>query len=345
MTIRLRTAFFILLGVLFLLFFYIERAIFTPFILAGIFAYVFNPVINFLSFKIKLPRTLSVIIIYILIIAIMIALGVMLSSRILHESSDFSSYARNLSKTAKQQIATLPLWIRPAVDETILSLERSKLFSPQYLFYFFPQAISRIVSFTIFLFAGFYFLKEGRSMFDKILNFIPTDYKIEVEILFRKINAVLNGYLRGQLFMVFFVSLVLFIALSILGVRFALILGVFSGFAEIVPFIGPIIATTVAAIVVFTTGTTNFNLAPTQAVIAVIIIYFVVRQFQDYFITPHVMGRITQLHPLIILLAVLSGEHMGGILGVILAVPVAATIRILLEYCLDKVNEQEEIAS
>ena len=141
--------------------------------------------------------------------------------------------------------------------------------------------------------------------------------------------------------MVFLVSLILFIALSIIGVRFALILAIFSGFAEIIPLIGPIVATTVAGFAMFLTGNNNFFLSPLQATLAVILVYVSIRQFQDYFITPHIMGRITKLHPLIILFSVLSGDHLFGILGVILAVPIAATLRILLEYSLDKINDQK----
>jgi predicted PurR-regulated permease PerM len=176
-------------------------------------------------------------------------------------------------------------------------------------------------------------------MFDKFLNFVPNDYKIEVDILIRRINSVLVSYLRGQVFLVFFVSLVLFILLTILGVKFSFILAVFSGFAEIVPIIGPIVAAAVAAIVAFVVGTSNFNLSPIQISFAVIIIYFVVRQIQDYLINPYIMGRITKLHPLIILFAVIAGEHSAGILGIILAVPVVGILRIIFEYSLNKVSD------
>jgi predicted PurR-regulated permease PerM len=88
-------------------------------------------------------------------------------------------------------------------------------------------------------------------MFEKALTFVPNDYKIEVEILIRRINSVLGKYLRGQIFLVFFVSAVLFILLQYFRSKFALILAVFSGFAEIVPIIGPIVAVAVAALVAF----------------------------------------------------------------------------------------------
>ena len=113
------------------------------------------------------------------------------------------------------------------------------------------------------------------------------------------------------------------------------------GFAEIVPIIGPIIAALVAILVVLITGSVNFYLTPFTAALIVAGIYFVVRQFQDYLISPYIMGRITKLHPLLILFAVFAGDHLWGILGLILAVPIAAVIRILLEFSLDKINEQD----
>jgi len=343
MTLRLRSAFFIATGILVLWFLYIEKAILTPFILAAIFAYVFNPIVNFFSHRLKLPRTLSVLIIYLVIISIVILSAVTLSKRVMEESSELGSQATAITKTAKTQINNLPDFVKPTVNDALKTFENTKTFSYSSIFSVFPKAFSGIINLIIFLFAAFYFLKEGRNMFEKSMTFIPKDYKIEVEILIRRINTVLGKYLRGQVFLVFFVALVLFIFLTILGVKFALILAVFSGFAEIVPIIGPIVAAAVAAGVAFFGGTANFGLSPVQLVIGVIIIYTVVRQAQDYFVTPHVMGKITELHPLIILFAVMAGEHIAGILGLILAVPVAGMIKIIFEYSLDKINSQDKI--
>jgi len=343
MTLRLRSAFFIATGILVLWFLYIEKAILTPFILAAIFAYVFNPIVNFFSNRLKLPRTFSVLIIYLVIISIVILSGVTLSKRVMEESSELGSQAAKITQTAKTQINSLPDWAKPTVNDALKTFENTKTFPYTSVFSVFPKAFTGIINLIIFLFAAFYFLKEGKNMFEKALTFVPNDYKVEVEILIRRINSVLGKYLRGQVFLVFFVSLVLFILLSILGVKFALILAVFSGFAEIVPIIGPIVAAVVAATVAFFGGTANFGLSPVQLIIGVVIVYTVVRQAQDYFVTPYIMGKITELHPLIILFAVIAGEHIAGIMGLILAVPVAGMIKIIFEYSLDKINSQDKI--
>lgn len=341
MTIRMRTVFYILLSVALIWFLYVEREILTPFILAAIFAYIFNPVVNFFSEKIKLPRTISVLIIYLILISIVVLFSVLVTRRIFDESIELKGYTNMLVKTTKSQIDSLPEYAKPFAQEGLLALEKSRIFAPVSIFYLFPQAISRIISFFIFLFAGFYFLKEGSTILDKFLNFIPNKSKVDVEILLRKMNRVFGGYLRGQLFLVVLVSLFLFIALSILGVKFALVLAVFSGFAEIVPIIGPIAAGAIASIVVLLTGVSNFPLTPVQGAVVVAIIYFFARQFEDYFIIPQVMGKITELHPLIILFAVIAGGHIWGIIGLILAVPIAGAIKILLDFSIDRINESD----
>jgi len=342
MTLRLRSAFLIATGILVLWFLYVERAILTPFILAAIFAYIFNPIVNFFSHRLKLPRTFSVLVIYLIIISIVILGAITLSKRVMEESSELGKQATVITKTAKHQVNSLPDWAKPTVSDALKTFENTKTFPYSSIFSFFPKAFSGIISLLIFFFAAFYFLKEGRNMSDKALNFVPNDYKVEVEILLRRMNAILGGYLRGQVFLVFFVTVVLFICLSILGVKFALILAVFSGFAEIVPIIGPIVAATVAVLIGFFGGTASFGLSPIQLAIVIVIVYTVVRQVQDYFVTPYIMGKITQLHPLIILFAVIAGGHTAGIIGLILAVPVAGVVKIIFEYSLDKINYHEK---
>ena len=340
MTIRLRTAFFIFIGLTTLSFLYIERAILIPFILAAIFAYIFNPIVNFASYRIRLPRSLSTLIIYALIITGIIILGSISTRQILQESTELRRFSSSFIVTLQEQVNILPSWLKPEIKDMLSSFEKSRFLSSASILTLFPRAVSGVFSFLVFLFSAFYFLKEGRKIFDRGLHYIPNDYKIEVEIIMRKINGVFGGYLRGILLMIFIVAVATYASLAVLGVRFALILAVFSGFAEIVPFIGPITAGAVAASVVLLNGTSNFPLTPLQGAIVIAIIYFIIRQIQDYLITPQIMGKIVGLHPVVILFSVLAGEHLWGPMGFVLGVPIAATIRILLEFYLDKVNEK-----
>lgn len=341
MTLRLKFIFLIAIGIVLLWFLYLEKDILTPFIYAAIFAYILNPVVNFLHGKLKIPRTISVIFIYVLIITTFITLIFISYNRLVEESSQLSTQIKAITQEAKTQIKLMPQWIRPTLDDGLASVEKSINVSYPSVYVFFPQVFSKIISFIIFFFAAFYFLKEGGGMISRLLNLVPNKYKIEVDILFKKINMIFGSYLRGQIFLVFLVSLVLFICLTIIGVRYSLILAIFSGFAEIVPIIGPIFAATVAALIAYLGGHSNFGLEPFQTAILVVVMYTVVRQMQDYLINPYVMGKITKLHPIIILFAVLAGEHIAGITGLLLAVPLTAVLKMLIEYTLEIIEDKE----
>jgi len=342
MAINLRTAFFVFLTLLVAFVLYLERAILSPFVLAIIFAYIFNPVINFFNRYIKLPRSLSIVIIYFLLLFLLISLGVNITKQVTNESSELKGFINGIPEASENQINNLPSWIKPAAQETFAFIEKPKAISSNSVFTFFPKAFTTVIGFFIFLFAGFYFLKDGELMTKKFLESIPSKYINDIDLLFSRISNVLGGYLRGQILMIFLISSVLYLALTIIGVRFALILSIFSGFVEIVPIIGPIFAGAIGVLITFSSSHLAFGLGPLQGAIVVALIYFIVRQVQDYFVAPAVMGRIVRLHPLIILFAVLAGQHMWGILGVILAVPIAGVIRILLEFSLEKINKSEK---
>lgn len=341
MGLNARTLLFSFLIILGLWFIYAERAILTPFIIAAIFAYLFNPVVNLFTHKLRVPRVISILLIYCFLLTILILGGITLSSLLVRDSSELHTFTIRALNNIQNQIRDLPTWLQPTAYDLLKNLKHSRFLGfvgGQSFFPVFSQAISRIISFFIFLFSAFYFLKDGEKFFQKIVNVTPNKYKNEVENLLKKMNAILSGYLRGQIFLVFLMSLVTYIALLILGVRFAFLLGVFSGFAEIVPVVGPIVAATVAILTVITTGTVHFGLSPLQGSIIIAVIYFVLRHMEDYFVMPYVYGKITQLPSFLIFFAVVAGGHIGGVLGLILAVPVAAILQLLLQFFLTKVN-------
>ena len=341
MVIHLKTAFLIVLGILVIWFLYLEKEILSPFIIAAIFAYVFNPIVGFLHSKIKLPRVLSIILVWIVIILVVGIFGVWLIRGAIAESVALQRYIHDWASIAKGQLDLLPSFARPALAETLSSLQKTLFVSSISLLSIFPQALSGVVGFFIFLLSSFYFLKEGRNIFDKILLVVPKDYRIEAEILIRKVNLVLGDYLRGQFLVVIISFSLFFVLLTIMGVKFALILAVISGFLEVIPLLGPPTGALITVLVILVTGVSNFNLNPLQAAAIIVVVTFIIRQFLDYLIIPRIMSKIVKLHPLLVIFAVLSGGRLAGVLGLILAVPIAAVVRIIFEFFLDKVNEKE----
>jgi predicted PurR-regulated permease PerM len=335
MTLSPRVAFLSLFALVIIWFFYAERAILSPFILAAIFAYLFNPIITFVSEKLRIPRTVTILIVYGTLIGLFIFATFQVSTQVFEESSELRTFATHTLLNAKTQLVGLPDWARPTAYQLLTELQHSRFlnfFTAPSLFPFVSQAISRVISFFIFLFSGFYFLKDGGKFFQQLVWITPDFYKKNVQDFLTETNTVLSKYLRGQIFLIILMGAVTYISLAILGIKFSVSIAIFSGFAEIVPVVGPIIAGAVAATVALLTGHAHFGLSPLNAAIAVVVIYFVLRHLEDYFVIPHIMGSITKLPPFVIFFAVVAGGHLAGILGLILAVPVAAILRILLEF-------------
>lgn len=311
---------------------YLVRSALLPFILAAAFAYLLNPAVSFLTHRVKLPRNLSITLIYIVIIALLSVLVLNIGRNLSAESEQFARETRSFFREANSAILSLPDWLQPIATDSLESARTSLLYPQRRIMAFIPGAVNRTISLLVFLVASFYFLRDGHKFLQGFLGFFPKTLARELEEVTVKINNVLGNYLRGQLLLVAIMGTLTYIGLTIIGVRYALILAVFTGFAEIVPYIGPVVAALVAMGVAFTDQISRFNLVPVIDLASVGIVYFVLRQLEDLFIIPQVMGRLTKLHPLIIMFAVLAGGHLFGLLGYLAAVPVVASLKVVASH-------------
>jgi predicted PurR-regulated permease PerM len=131
-------------------------------------------------------------------------------------------------------------------------------------------------------------------------------------------------------------SVLTYIPLSLLGVKYALVLAIATGFLEIIPFVGPWTAAGSAMLVSMVQTTTPWGWPNWLLASVVGVIYLVLRQAEDHLIIPSLVGHLVKLHPVIVIFAILAGGHLGGALGLLLAVPFAATVRIILVYLYSK---------
>lgn len=342
MTLKSRTIFFIALGVILLWFLYIEREILTPFILAAIFAYIFNPLINFFSRYLKFPRTLSILLVYIILIFSVIYLGNILTRELIKESENIIEIVEGYIKYLKANIDSLPMLIKPYVSSFT---EFPQLRADALGFKAFPVfsfAFSGILNFFIFIFATFFFLKDNEKLSEKILLQVPHDNRVELSILLKKINKVLSKYLRGQIILILCLALILYFAFSLLGIKNALTISILSAVAGIVPMIGTIVAIIIGTtVIVLSGGIQSFQLGMIETILLVVGVYYSAQLIQDYILSPYILGKAVRLHPLVILFAALAGGNLAGILGLILAVPLAASLKLILEFILDKINNRD----
>lgn len=315
---------------------YLVRAAVIPFVLAAGFAYLLNPLVSFLTQKVKLPRNLSIVVIYIILIGFLGTIVAFVSTNLTSESEQFSKEARFLMREANSTITVLPDWLQPLARDSFESVRTSLLFPQRRVAAFLPGAVNRTIGLLVFLVASFYFLRDGHTFLKNFFALLPNKIAKEIEEILQKINGVLGNYLRGQFLLVMIMSAVTYAGLTILGVRYALILSVFTGFAEIIPYVGPVVAAIVAMGVAFTDHISRFNFVPLIDLVSVGALYFVLRQLEDLFIIPQIMGRLTKLHPLVIMFAVLTGGHLFGLVGYLVAVPVIASLKVVADHFHEK---------
>jgi predicted PurR-regulated permease PerM len=158
-----------------------------------------------------------------------------------------------------------------------------------------------------------------------VLRFVPAEYRGRVETLSAEIHRVLGRYLRGQLILIVLMATVTFVVLEwVFHLPYALWIAILTGFLEVVPLIGPVVAGAIACLVGLGQGGVG-------EAAALAVTYLILRQTEDQLIMPQVVGRAVHVHPLVTIFAVLAGERIAGVLGMVLAVPTAAAIKVVLD--------------
>lgn len=339
MKVRPKTVVYMVVGIGGLLLLYLSREVVAPFVVAGIFAYLLDPVVSFLAEKVRLPRGLAILVVYLAIISALVGIGIFLGGKLVAETREFAHDARVILGSWEREKLDLPRQLAPILYNLSTTLGSSISFSAQQIVRFFSGAVESLFSFFVFLFALFYFLKERQTILSSLLRVFPAEYRVEFDIVMRKISLVLGGYLRAQLFLVLFMGSVTYVALTLLQIKYGLLLAVIAGLAELVPMLGPTLAfVTIFLGTILGGGSAVLSVPFIYHPAIVGLVYTILNQVENILVVPQVTGRSVHLHAMVILAAVLVGGHLFGALGFLIAVPVVATAKVVLSHVLDLLN-------
>lgn len=210
------------------------------------------------------------------------------------------------------------------------------------VFSFLGGAFNTFINVTFFLVMLFYLLKDGRKFVSTVVGMTPPSYQGDSRRMFYETGQIWNAYFRGQLILSSWVGVLVFITTSLIGLPNALVLGLISALLEFVPNIGPFIAMVPAVFVaLISTSVTIPGLSGFGLALVVLIIYFTIQQVQAIVVTPRVMGDNLNLHPFLVILAVIAGASLAGALGVILAAPFMATTKLIGMYLYAKLTDRQ----
>jgi predicted PurR-regulated permease PerM len=311
--------------------FWFARPVLLPFIVGAIIAYAFTPAIDAAQKRTGRSRLLIVVLAFGTGLAVLIAIAVAFAGPVSREVGLLIRSGPDALETALRQVLggdTITIGDRTlTVEELATQLQgaiNNFLQTPEGAIRAAEQLLHGALDLLLTMIVTFFLLLDGDRFGNTLLRFLHPDDRVQMQAVAGRIHVVVGQWLRGQLLLVAFVSVVVTLVLGpILHLPNALALGVMTGVLEVITFIGPIIAGAVVGIVALSTG------GPALALTAVVFL-FVLRQIEDVVIMPAVLGRAVNLHPLAAVFAVAVGATAFGIVGTFLALPVAAAINVAL---------------
>jgi len=318
---------FVLCTIVFFLFF--VRDILLVVFVSLILASAFDPWVDWFQ-KHKIQRGWGILIIYLVALTILAGTVYLIIPPIATEvkelSKDFPLYWEKISSSVNsfRDYSNSQGWtgqIQQSLDglqANVNALEAAAggVFDTVFAFF------GGIISFFIIAVLTFYLAVEEHAMKRVLRSLVSVKYQPYVTHLTNRIQGKIGMWLRGQLVLSLIIFLLSWFGLTILGVKYALVLALFAGVMELVPYLGPFLGAIPAVFIAFTQSS---GLA-----LGVIIVYVVIQQLENHIIVPKVMQKAVGLNPIITIIAMMVGFKLAGILGIILAVPVATAISVVI---------------
>ncbi|MBI4239531.1 AI-2E family transporter [Candidatus Uhrbacteria bacterium] len=312
----------IILGVL--ASFYILRDVLAIIFIALILSSAMGPWVTSLERK-GLPRMLGILLIYLLMIS---GFGLVVLLIIPPMTYEFNLLAQQFPFYAERMLQLLrdlnsDYNLVQQFKDSIQSIQSglvdvaSNVFSKLYDF------VRGFVAFIAIFVVTFYIIAEETALRKLVHTVVPVKYQPYLEDVIGRIQGKIGQWLRGQMILCFIIFTLTFIGLSILGVNYVLLLAILAGILEFIPVIGPTIAAIPALFVAF-------SQSPILA-FWVLLLYILIQQLENHLLVPRIMERTVGINPLISIIALLIGAEIAGIIGVLLAIPVATIVIIIIQ--------------
>lgn len=282
--------------------------------------------------RIGLPRGVSVILIYLLLILALVGLGFLLVPPVITEvqslitqAPEFGAHFVSSLDSLQKQFTFLPP-LGPTLQDQVKNLGNQAgviIAQALNLIGIALGVFGGLLTTILTLLITFYLVVDGNRIRDYLLSFLPASQIERARRVTDTIGTRMGGWLIGQIALSASIGIASFIALTLIGVNNALLLSVVAAVAELIPLLGPWIAAIPAVAVAFTQS-------PLTALLT-IIAYIIIQQLESNLLAPRIMGRAVRLHPLAVILALLAGASLFGVIGALIAVPVAAAVSVLLD--------------
>ena len=311
----------------------------SPIFIGFLIAWFFDPLVDLMQKK-KIPRVLGCILVYLLLIGIIFLIAYLFIPSLISQVKDFvrvapdifediTDFALNLVKTFDSNNYLKTAEIKAQITDYVTNLGLSIGSDlPKYVFSAGKSIVSGGVNFVLGLMVGFYLLYDFDKVNKKIYDLMPNNWKDSYKELTHRINTSLRSYVQGVLMVMLLVFLTQSIGLTLAGLEAPILFALFCALTDIIPYFGPYIGAIPAIIV-------GFTISPITGVFVIISI-LVVQLLENNFYQPLIMGHTMELHPVTIMVGLLIFQHFFGILGMVIATPVIACLKVFVVFFNEK---------
>ncbi|MCQ6557593.1 AI-2E family transporter [Paenibacillus mendelii] len=312
------------------------KTVLLPLLLTGVVYYLLKPLVDFLE-RNKLRRIYAIIALYLLIIGtvalLIIAVIPLIRVQVTSLIENIPVYSREIEEKfrsligstffndAQQALGLENMNIMSSITERASSILKNAWQRVGGVLGAVTETILAIVTVPFVL---FYLLKDGRKLPDHLLSYVPTSMREETRRILEETNHQISSYIRGQVLVSFCIGGLLYVGYRIIGLEYSLVLAIIAACTSVVPYLGPAIAITPALVVATVTSP--------AMLLKMIAIWTIVQLIEGKFISPQIMGKTLHIHPVTIIFVILTAGNLFGIVGIILAVPGYAVLKVLMAH-------------
>ncbi|MEQ7149911.1 AI-2E family transporter [Enterococcus gallinarum] len=307
-----------------------------PIILAGILYYLMNPAVDYLERK-GIKRIYSIFGLFILVIGLIVWGVVVIVPKIQEQSMSFVENLPgylDIIENKVNEILSDPIFSQvqdqleasnekliASMTDIIQNLSRSTI---QNIGSFFGAVATVVLAVITMPFILFYLLKDGRQLAPYFVKFLPTKMRKPSLTVLKEMNDQVSSYIRGQLTVAFAVAIMFMVGFSLIGLDYAITLGIAAGFLNLIPYLGSFLAMVPAVFLGIVGGPV--------LLVKVLVVFVIEQTIEGRLISPLVLGNELSIHPVTILLVLLTSGKLFGLVGVILGIPVYAAAKVIITH-------------
>lgn len=347
---------------------YISRSVLLILVGAALISLLLSPLIRFFSQKLRIPKLLAVTLSHILAALLLLLIPLIFLPSILNAASvllviDYQEILNNSLdwvettligfKQTGVKILGFSLvfdsiidpilgylqgvtpefqFSLPSYDVIIDSVASAFTVSYGIAVSLLGSVVSGFIAFLFLILSSMYLSMDGSKFYNSFLLWLPESQREEIDILGQRVRHTWDSFFRGQFLLMIIIGTSVWLGLTILGLPGAFALGILAGVLEIIPSLGPVLAAIPALFVALIQGSNHFEINHFIFALIVMGFYILVQLLENYLVVPQVLGGAVKLHPLVVMAGVIVGASVWGILGALLAAPIVASMKEILDY-------------